>query len=244
MKLLLCAVSDGFAAAARQALPEGGHEFARVLDASAALRLMDVDCRSVVIVGGASCRAVADSCKQLRTAASRDGAVIVAVVSDRSGDDGLLLEAGADDVVLESSEKRVLRRRLRAALHDAPSLASSGDADHARAQFFHLSLQLQCAIGQGGYFTMVNPAWTKALGWSSTELLSKPWRDLVAPGAPEPARGATANSGPWQPVVAQVDRYRCKDGSWRWLEWQAVTLGERGVLYAVANDVTATRATK
>ena len=244
MKLLLCAVSDGFAAAARQALPEGGHEFARVLDASAALRLMDVDCRSVVIVGGASSRAVADSCKQLRTAASRDGAVIVAVVSDHAGDDALLLEAGADDVVLESTEKRVLRRRLRAALHDAPSLASSGDADHARAQFFHLSLQLQCAVRQDGYFTMVNPAWTKALGWSSTELMSKPWRDLVHPGAPESATGAAADSNPCQPVVGHVGRYRCKDGSSRWLEWQAVALLEPGIIYAVANDITETRANK
>jgi PAS domain S-box-containing protein len=244
MKLLLCAVSDGFAAAARQALPENYHEFSRALDASGALGLMDADRPSVVIVGGASSRAVADSCKLLRAVASREGAVIVAVVSDRSGDEDFLLEAGADDFVVESSAERVLRRRLLAPLHDAPSIASSGEADHARAQFFHLSLQLQCAVGLDGYFTMVNPAWTKALGWSSTELLSKPWRDLVDPGAPEPATGAAADLGPWQPVVGQVGRYRCKDGSWRWLEWQAVTMLERGILYAVANDVTATRATK
>ena len=244
MKFLLCAVSDGFAARARQALPEDCHEFSRALDASGALRLMDADCPSVVIVGGASGRATADSCKQLRAAASREGAVIVAVVIDRSGDEALLLEAGADDFVVESSAERVLRCRLLAALHDAPSIASSRDADHARAQFFHLSLQLQCAVGLDGYFTMLNPAWTKALGWSSTELLSKPWWDLVDPGAPEPATEAAADSGPWQPVAGQVGRYRCKDGSWRWLEWQAATTLEGGVVYAVANDVTATRATK
>jgi len=244
MKLLLCAVSDGFAAAARQALPENRHEFSRAFDASAALRLLDAECPAVVIVGGASSGAIADSCKQLRAAASREGAVIVAVVSDGCGDEGLLLEAGADEFVVESSAERVLRRRLLAAMHDAPSIASSGEADHARAQFFHLSLQLQCAIGTDGYFTMVNPAWTKALGWSSTELLSKPWRDLVDPGTPEPSTGAAADLEPSKPVVGQVGRYRCKDGAWRWLEWQAVTLLERGILYAVANDVTATRATK
>jgi PAS domain S-box-containing protein len=244
MKLLLCAVSDGFAAAARQALPEDCHEFSSALDASGALRLMDADCASVVLVGGPSSRAVADSCKQLRAAASREGAVIVAVVSDRSGDEALLLEAGADDFVVETSAKRVLRRRLLAALHDAPSIAPSGEADHARAQFFHLSPQLQCAIGQGGYFTMVNPAWTTALGWSSTELLSKPCRDLVDPGAREPPTEAAADSGPWQPVVGHVSRYRCKDGSWRWLEWQAVARLEGGLFYAVANDITETRATK
>jgi len=170
--------------------------------------------------------------------------VIVAVVSDGCGDEGLLLEAGADELVAESSAERVLRRQLSAALHDAPSLANSGDADHARAQFFHLSLQLQCAIGQGGYFTMVNPAWTKALGWSSTELLSKPWMDLVDPDAREPTTEAAEDLGPWQPVVGHVSRYRCKDGSWRWLEWQAVTRLEGGILYAVANDITKTQATK
>jgi PAS domain S-box-containing protein len=240
---MLCAVSDRFAAAARQALPEDSHECLTALEASKALRQTDLG-PSVVIVGGASTQAVADSCRQLRPAASRGGTVIVAVVSDSFEDVGRLLEAGADDFVGDSPGQGVLRSRLLVARQAAGRIASHREADHSLAQFFHLSLQLQCTAGLDGYFKRVNPAWTKALGWSSAELLSKPWTDFVDPGAQEPAAAVPAHFDHRLPVVGHIDRYRCKDGSWRWLEWQAASSLDGDIIYAVANDITETRATK
>jgi PAS domain S-box-containing protein len=107
-----------------------------------------------------------------------------------------------------------------------------------------LSPQPLCAIGPDGYFQMVNSAWTKALGWSSAELVSQPWLDFLHPDDREATKLARSASGESRPGPGFTNRWRCKDGSYRWLEWQDVLLVQRGVTYAVANDVTESKATK
>ncbi len=43
------------------------------------------------------------------------------------------------------------------------------------------------------------------------------------------------------PLLGLVNRYRCKDGSYRWLQWRSVSDVDRGLVYAVARDVTLER---
>ena len=237
MKVLFCAVSDEFLAAATRVLAEEPNKFLRAPDLSAALRLTRAESPSVVIVGGLSSKIIADSCTQLRAAASREDTMIVAVASDQTAEAEHLLEADADDSFVESPDEGM-------AAQATGGSASSREADHDRAQFFQLSRQLQCIAGLDGYFKMVNPAWTQTLGWSSGELLSKPWKDFVDASAGAPAKPTAAEMGAEQPAVGLISRCRCRDGSSRCLEWQAVSLLEPGLLYAVANDVTETIATK
>ncbi len=104
--------------------------------------------------------------------------------------------------------------------------------------FLTLSLDLVCIYGQDGYFKQLNPAWEKVLGWTQSELRSQPWIEFVHPNDVE----STQRALHWcnqDDLVEYENRYRHKDGSYRWLFWR-VAQAEDG-LYGVAKDTTATR---
>ena len=105
-------------------------------------------------------------------------------------------------------------------------------------RFFSLSLDMLCIAGVDGRFQRVNPAWQEALGWTAKELTSVPYVDFVHPDdvASTAAEGSKLADG--QTTINFENRYRCKDGSYRWLNWKAAALPARGVIYAAARDVT------
>ncbi len=111
-------------------------------------------------------------------------------------------------------------------------------AEEERDRFFNLSMDMLCVAGFDGYFRQINPAWTATLGWDSAELLSTPWLDFVHPAD----KTATEQSGGLltggQPLQILENRYRCKDGSYRWLAWKAFPNQETQTIFAVARDIT------
>ena len=92
-----------------------------------------------------------------------------------------------------------------------------------------------------GHFTRLNGAWTETLGYSQEELMAEPYVNHVHPDDLESTyavAGALAQ-GPSR-VVDFENRYRTKDGDWRWLWWSARSDGER--IYAIAKDITERKA--
>ena len=115
--------------------------------------------------------------------------------------------------------------------------SSADDLEH----LFELSLDLLCIAGLDGFFRRVNPSWTRVLGWTEEEFLSRPVFDLLHPDDLEVTTAARAQLSNGVPLVGLTNRYRCKDGSYRWLEWRSVSSVERGLVYAAARDITARR---
>jgi two-component system sensor histidine kinase/response regulator len=104
--------------------------------------------------------------------------------------------------------------------------------------FFTLSLDLFCIAGMNGRLLRVNPAWRTVLGHDEAELLERPYLDLVHPDDREATAAEAARLARGEPIVSFENRYRCKDGTYRWLLWMASPAPDRVSIYAAAHDVT------
>ncbi len=109
------------------------------------------------------------------------------------------------------------------------------------AEFFEMSLDLLSISSFDGYFKRVNPSWTKALGWSASELMARPLIEFVHPDDRAATLAGREGLKANEPLIGLNNRYVCKDGSYRWLEWRSVSHPEREVVYGVARDVTKQR---
>jgi PAS domain S-box-containing protein len=105
-------------------------------------------------------------------------------------------------------------------------------------RFFAISPGLLSVTGFDGYFKMLNPAWEKALGYSIDELCSRPYLELVHPDDREKATDEALEICGGETVFRFKNRYRCKDGSYRWLAWNATPSPVDRLIYASARDVT------
>jgi len=117
-----------------------------------------------------------------------------------------------------------------------PSFDQPTDLD--LREFPDLSLNLLCIAGTDGYFKYLNPAWETTLGYTRKELLARPYVEFVHPDDRQATVSEAAHVASGRSTLSFENRYRCKDGSYRWLLWSAIVRADRGMLYCVAADVT------
>ncbi|MFL5544513.1 MAG: PAS domain S-box protein [Gemmatimonadaceae bacterium] len=111
---------------------------------------------------------------------------------------------------------------------------SQSDAD----RLFEISVDLLCLCGVDGYFKRVNPAFERTLGYSAQELLAVPYWDFIHPDDNCASEVEAAKTAAGAACVSFENRYRCRDGSYRWLSWRSSVPDARGICYAVARDIT------
>ena len=104
--------------------------------------------------------------------------------------------------------------------------------------FFTSSLDMLCIVGFDGYFKRLNPVWETALGFANEELLAKPYAEFIHPDDLQATLAEAAKLASGAETISFENRYRCKDGSYRWFLWNAVPLPGQEVIYADARDIT------
>jgi len=102
--------------------------------------------------------------------------------------------------------------------------------------FFTESLDLLCIADLEGFFLELNPHWEEALGYSVAELTSRRFLEFVHPEDVPATDAAMSGLRTGQPLLHFVNRYRTKEGTYRWLEWRAFPRGD--LVYAAARDLT------
>lgn len=106
--------------------------------------------------------------------------------------------------------------------------------------FFNMSLDI-LIISSNDTFLKVNPATTKILGYTEQELLGQPFMSFVYAKDIDITLQEVAKLKSGVQTANFENRFVCKDGSLKWLNWTAYPDVETGLLYAVARDVTANK---
>jgi PAS domain S-box-containing protein/putative nucleotidyltransferase with HDIG domain len=113
------------------------------------------------------------------------------------------------------------------------------DLERAMTRHSELSVDLICTATFDGLFTRLNPSWERVLGYSVNELTARPFLDFVHPDDRDATLAEVVRqTAAGQDVLNFQNRYRCKDGTYRWLEWMSRPDEGAGMLFAVARDVT------
>jgi PAS domain S-box-containing protein len=131
-----------------------------------------------------------------------------------------------------------LHSRQSASAHLTPPDSSAPDTGDVRDRFFELSPDLLCVAGLDGAFKRVNPSWEPALGFTAAKLQSSSLFDFVHPEDQALTTQALARLASDRRPILFEHRFRRRDGSYLWLQWNATPLPEQGLLYASARDVT------
>ncbi|WP_299253638.1 PAS domain-containing sensor histidine kinase [uncultured Cytophaga sp.] len=103
---------------------------------------------------------------------------------------------------------------------------------------FDLSMDLMCIAGYDGFFKKINPAVTKHLGYSESELYSKPINDFVHPEDKIATIASRLHVHQNKPLLNFENRYLTKKGSIVWLLWTSMPSDEEQLVYAVAKNIT------
>lgn len=102
--------------------------------------------------------------------------------------------------------------------------------------FFELNLDFLCIADMEGHFLKTNKAWEEVLGYTHEELTRTKYLDFVHPDDLLITREVMNKLNEQNPVINFTNRYRAKDGSYRWIEWSSRPQGR--LIYAAARDIT------
>jgi|GEM_PF-3562491 len=102
--------------------------------------------------------------------------------------------------------------------------------------FFSNALDLFCIADTDGNFHKLNKEWETTFGYRLEDMESKRFLDLIHPDDMKATLEAISKLEAQKEVLNFINRYRCKDGSYRWIEWRSAPSGK--LIYAAARDIT------
>lgn len=102
--------------------------------------------------------------------------------------------------------------------------------------FFSVNLDLLCIADTNAYFIKVNKSWESILGYSKDYLEGKKFLDFVHPEDVEPTLKVISRLEKQEQVLNFVNRYKCYDGTYKYIEWRSQPYGN--LIYAAARDIT------
>ncbi len=105
-------------------------------------------------------------------------------------------------------------------------------------RFLDLSIDMLCTAGFDGYFKYVSPAFETLLGFTRDDLLAKPYLEFVHPDDRQATQAESGRLSNGEVTFAFENRYLCKDGTYKWISWNAVSVEQKHLIYAAGREIT------
>lgn len=102
--------------------------------------------------------------------------------------------------------------------------------------FFDVAHDAVCVANSKGKFVSVNPAFEHVLGYSAEQIEGSGFMDWIHPEDIFQTQQAMLQLAKGYPIDELINRYKRKDGHWRWMEWRGTP--RDGLVYASARDIT------
>lgn len=113
--------------------------------------------------------------------------------------------------------------------------------EEERDRFFTLSMDLLCIVHLDGYFVRTNPTFEKVLGYSEDELRNRAVFELLHPDDREAAVTEYERLRSGAPTKSLENRFRCKNGGYKWVAWSYYPVPEEWIGYGVGRDISDVR---
>ncbi|MEG4628558.1 ATP-binding protein [Microcoleus sp. AR_TQ3_B6] len=110
--------------------------------------------------------------------------------------------------------------------------------EQERERFLAVGSDLQAIAGINGYFHWISPTFERTLGWTPDEMTSRPWTEFLHPDDLGTSTAEADSLFSSNEIFTFENRFRHKDGSYRWFLWNAQPYPEEQVIYAAAVDIT------
>lgn len=123
-------------------------------------------------------------------------------------------------------------------IHDQKSVEAANARDRDRLWTMSQDLMLVCDFE--GIITAVNPSATRLLGWEVGEMAGRSLAEFTHPDDLASTAQEVGKLEQGATTLAFENRYRCRDGTYRLLDWTAVP--DAGRIHAVGRDITEERA--
>jgi PAS domain S-box-containing protein len=104
--------------------------------------------------------------------------------------------------------------------------------------FFNYSLDLLVLVGFDNLIKQVSPSFERILGWTKEEAIAKPFHDFLHPDDIEKTQAEVTAHETGKNTIQFENRYRCKDGSYRWISWNSHPLIEKQIIVGIGRDIT------
>lgn len=105
-------------------------------------------------------------------------------------------------------------------------------------RYFTLSIDMLCIAGFDGYYKRLNPAWRRILGYNLEDLRASPFLKFVHPDDQAATLAEMEKLASGGDTISFENRYRAKDGSYKWMLWTATPFAENELIFAAARDIT------
>jgi PAS domain S-box-containing protein len=137
----------------------------------------------------------------------------------------------------QSNEAEFAKLYQQQQLHIAEIEERSAELD----RFFNLSIDMISVVTPGGYIKRINPAFSKASGYTKSDLFSEPLVNLIHPDDLKETRNQFARLMEGDNIMNFENRCRTKNNEYRWMSWRIVLDKEKQLIYSITRDITEER---